>query len=332
MSTNWQALHEDFFRDARVLVTGGAGFIGSHLVDALLTLGARVNVLDDLSGGGESNLAQSRKSINLIRASILDEAALRDAVKGCRFVFHEAARVSVPGSVAEPALYERTNTEGTFKVLEAARLAGVSRLMFAASSAAYGESEVLPKVESMPVMPQSPYAANKVAGEAIVRAYARSYELDAVSLRYFNIFGPRQNANSAYAGVIAAFARRLIAGEPPVITGDGTASRDFTFVDNAVHANLLAARRRSRLQGDVFNVATGKRCTILELATTMAATIGRSELAPTFAPARPGDVLHSLADLSKAHAALGYDPVVGFNEGLKATLDWYRAASSAARG
>ena len=165
---------------------------------------------------------------------------------------------------------------------------------------------------------------NKAAGEAIMRAYARSYEVDTVSLRYFNVFGPRQNANSAYAGVIAAFAKKLLADQSPVITGDGTASRDFTFIDNAVHANLLAARSAARLNGEVYNVATARRCTIKELAEKMAAAVGRGDLKPTYAAPRPGDVLHSLADLSKITAALKYRPIVGFDEGLKATVEWYR--------
>jgi len=323
-NTNWTKLHGEAFVGARALVTGGAGFIGSHLVDALAALGAKVVVLDDLSGGDERNLLQSRDRIELIRASILDQAALARAVAGCTYVFHEAARVSVPASVADPRGYEQVNNAGTFNVLEAARNAKVTRLMFAASSAAYGESETLPKVETMPVLPQSPYAANKVSGEAMVRAYAKSYELDAVSLRYFNIFGPRQNANSAYAGVIAAFAKKLVAGERPVITGDGTASRDFTYIDNTIHANLLAARSTNRLHGEVFNVAVGCRYTIKELAEKMAALVGRAELAPVYAPERPGDVKHSLGDISKAQRALGYQPIVDFEQGLKATVAWYR--------
>jgi len=324
MTTDWQQLHGEFFRGARALVTGGAGFIGSHLADALVTLGAKVVVLDDLSGGEEANLSRSRGKIELVRASILDESALSRAIAGCRFVFHEAAKVSVPASVADPKSYEQTNTTGTFNVLEAARQAGVTRVMFAASSAAYGDSEVLPKIETMPALPKSPYAANKVAGEAIVRAYAQSYDIDAVSLRYFNIFGPRQNANSAYAGVIAAFAKRLVTGERPHITGDGTASRDFTYIDNVVHANLLAARSTKRLEGEVFNVATARRCTIKELAEKMAFAVGRADLTPAYDPPRPGDVMHSLADLAKINRELSYTPIVDFEDGLKATLQWYR--------
>jgi UDP-glucose 4-epimerase len=324
MTTNWRELHGEFFQDARVLVTGGAGFIGSHLVDALVTLGARVVVLDDMSGGDDVNLSVSRGNIEFIRASILDEAALSRSIKGCRFVFHEAARVSVPASVGDPKSYELTNTTGTFNVLEAARQAKVSRLMFAASSAAYGDSEVLPKVETMPVLPKSPYAANKVAGEAIVRAYAQSYDLDAVSLRYFNIFGPRQNANSAYAGVIAAFSKRLAQDQPPIITGDGTQSRDFTFVHNAVHANLLAARSEKPLCGEVINIACGVRIDLNMLATMMCELFGRAGLKPQHIADRVGDIKHSHADLSKARNLLRYEPIVEFREGLRQTVEWYR--------
>ena len=310
----------------KILVTGGAGFIGSHLTGALSSLGANVVVLDDLSGSDGSNIAHLR-NIELIRGSILDDAVVARAVNGAQFVFHLAAMVSVPASVADPKIYHQVNTDGTLNVLEAARKAGVKRVMFSASSSAYGDSEVLPKVESMPAMSMSPYAATKCAGEQYIRAYASSYEMDAVSLRYFNIFGPRQNANSAYAGVIAAFARMLLRGQHPTITGDGTATRDFTFVHNAVHANLLAARHTSRLNGDVFNVATARSCTITELATEMAEAIGRPDLSPTYIAPRPGDVKHSLADLTKSRAELGYEPIVDFEDGLRATVQWYRDAA-----
>jgi UDP-glucose 4-epimerase len=323
LNTNWHHLHGDHFRNVRVLVTGGAGFIGSHVAETLTTLGANVVVLDDLSGSDGSNI-EHLKNVELVRGSILDPEALSRAVRGARYVFHLGAMVSVPASVADPIAYHRVNTDGTVRVLEAARQAGVARVMFSASSSAYGDSEVLPKVETMPPMSMSPYAATKCAGEQYIHSYARSYELDAVSLRYFNIFGPRQNANSAYAGVIAAFAKMLLAGKNPTITGDGTATRDFTYVFNAVHANLLAARHPKRLNGDVFNVATARSCTITELATKMAAAIGRPDLSPAYVPPRPGDVKHSLADLSKSRQHLGYEPIVDFDEGLKATVKWYR--------
>lgn len=331
MQTDWRNLHEDAFQGARVLVTGGAGFIGSHLVDALCQLGASVIVLDDFSGSNGSNLADL-KNIELIKGSILEDTALAKAMSGAKLVFHLAAMVSVPASVANPAIYHRINTDGTAHVLEAARQARVQRLMFSASSSAYGDNEVVPKIETMPPLSRSPYAATKVACEQYIRAYASSFDLDGVSLRYFNIFGPRQNANSAYAGVIAAFARMLLAGQRPTITGDGTATRDFTFVDNAVHANLLAARKKERLGGDVFNVATAKRCTITQLATRMAELLGRPDLPPKYVDPRPGDVKHSLADLGKSRATLGYQPIVSFEDGLRATVEWYSKKSPTRRG
>ena len=321
MTTPWIQLHGEAFRGRRCLVTGGAGFIGSHLVDALVQLGARVVVIDDLSGGDRRNL---NPAAEFVAGSILDARALAQVAAGCELVFHQAAKVSVPASVADPVTYCRVNIDGVQFVLEAARQAGAHRLMFAASSSAYGDSPELPKVESMPPLSKSPYAATKVAGEHLVRAYAASYDLDAVSLRYFNIFGPRQNANSAYAGVIAAFARQILRGERPTITGDGTATRDFTFVHNAVHANLLAARHPDRLRGEVFNIATGKSSTVRALAERMAALLGRPDLTPQLAPPRPGDVPHSRADITLAGRRLGYAPVVGFDDGLRATAAWYR--------
>jgi UDP-glucose 4-epimerase len=323
VQTDWKKLHATAFDAASVVVTGGTGFIGSHLVDALSILGARITVIDDLSGSDGSNISHL-KNITLIKASILDAAALAKAMHGAKFVFHLAAMVSVPASVANPAIYHRVNTDGTVHVLDAARKANVQRVMFSASSSAYGDSEVVPKIETMPPLSRSPYAATKVAGEQYIRAYASSFDIDTVSLRYFNIFGPRQNANSAYAGVIAAFARMLLSGQQPTITGDGKATRDFTFVHNAVHANLLAARHKTKLGGDVFNIATARSCTITELATKMAELLGRSDLSPKFIDPRPGDVKHSLADLSKSRAELGFEPIVQFEDGLRATVEWYR--------
>lgn len=321
--TNWRALHGDRFESVKVLVTGGAGFIGSHLAEALGELGAGVVVLDDLSGGSEQNL-RGLKNVSFVRGSILDQAAVERCVAGCRFVFHQAAMGSVPGSVDHPRRYHDVNATGTLNVLEAARVAKVRRVMFAASSAAYGDSETLPKIEQMPVLPKSPYAANKVADEAMIRAWANSYGLDGVSLRYFNIFGPRQNANSAYAAVIAAFAKALVAGRNPVIYGDGEQSRDFTYVDNVVHANLLAAGCERPLNGEVINVAVGTRTTVNELARLSLQILDRPDLTPLHEKDRAGDVKHSLADMAKARALLGYEPVVPFAVGLKPTLLWYR--------
>jgi UDP-glucose 4-epimerase len=303
-----------------VLVTGGAGFIGSHLVEALVALGADVRILDDLSSGNEANVAAGAK---LVRGSVLDPLAVERAMDGRELVFHLAALVSVPHSVLNPRAYHEVNGTGTVNVLEAARKLGTQRVMYSASSSAYGDAPELPKTETMPDRPKSPYAAAKLIGECYIGAYAACYEIDAISLRYFNIFGPRQNPHSPYSGVIAAFSKMILAGQSPRITGDGSASRDFTFVHNAVHANLLAARAQKRLGGDVVNVGVGKRYTVLELASAMLKHFGRDDLAPEFAPERPGDVPHSLAELSKTRAVLGYEPIVDFEAGLKATCQWY---------
>lgn len=325
IKTDWSALHGDAFKKVPVLVTGGCGFIGSHLVEALAALGAEVRVLDNLTSGKVDNLPKTG-NVKHIHESIMNPAALEKAVAGCRYVFHLGAMVSVPQSVSDPVGYHDVNATGSLYVLEAARKANVQRLMYSASSSAYGDSEVLPKIETMADLPMSPYAAGKLVGEHYVRAYASCYEIDAVSLRYFNIFGPRQNPHSPYSGVIAAFSKMILAGQAPRITGDGTATRDFTYVHNVVHANLLGARASKRLNGDMVNVAIGKRVSVMQLAQQMCEMMGRGDLKPTLAPPRPGDVMHSLADLTKARATLGYQPIVDFEPGLKETCDWYRAS------
>ncbi len=302
-------------------MTGGAGFIGSHLATALDSIGAKVTVLDDLSAGGDPK--ELPAGVDFVRGSILDLAVVGDCVAGRQFVFHQAALGSVPRSVEQPRLFNEVNVTGTLNVLEAARQGDVRRVMFAASSSAYGDSEALPKVETMPANPRSPYAANKVACEAMMSAYAASYSLDTVNLRYFNIFGPRQSPDNAYAAVIAAFAKALLNGQHPQIYGDGTQSRDFTYVDNVVLANLLAARAEAPLNGAVYNVACGQRITVTELAHEMARLLDRPELTPVCKPQRTGDVKHSLADLSSIKSRLGYLPAVGFREGLASTVKWY---------
>ena len=334
--TDWQQLHGTHFTGHRALVTGGAGFIGSHLTEALIDLGAEVVVIDDLSGGDVVNFDTYKNRagdrLRFVEGSILDEGLVGEVMAGCRYVFHQAALGSVPRSVKQPVRYHGANATGTLNVLEAARASGVERVMFAASSSAYGDSPTLPKIETMPVLPRSPYAANKVYGEALMRAWACSYGaqsgLDTACLRYFNIFGPRQNANSAYAAVIAAFAKALLAGEKPTIFGDGEQSRDFTFVDNAVHANLLAARCEQKIGGEVMNVACGERVTVNQLAATMAGLYGVPELTPVHKDERAGDVKHSLADLSKTTAGIGYEPLVGFEKGLEPTCAWYKTEMS----
>jgi nucleoside-diphosphate-sugar epimerase len=323
VTTDWHRLHGDAFRGRRVLITGGAGFIGSHLAEVLFALGASVVVLDDLSGGSRANVA-GFPSVELVVGSILDAGLVARCSAGCRFVFHQAALGSVPASVEKPRLFNDVNTTGTLNVLEAARAAGVSRVMFAASSSAYGENPV-PWVETMPPMPKSPYAATKVAGEALLRAYSGSYGLDTAPLRYFNIFGPRQNANSAYAAVIAAFAKAVLAGKRPVIYGDGEQSRDFTYIDNVVHANLLAARRATPVGGEVINVGCGGQISVNELARKVAQMLGRPDLKPVYQPERAGDIKHSYADLARARSLLGFEPIASFDAGLEKTLAWYRS-------
>ncbi|HEX4795083.1 MAG TPA: NAD-dependent epimerase/dehydratase family protein [Humisphaera sp.] len=319
--SDWRELHGEHFRQTRALVTGGAGFIGSHLCRALVELGTSVIVIDNLRGGDRENL--SGVGVELMEASILDAGALARSMAGAQFVFHLAALGSVPASVERPREFQDVNSNGTLNVLEAAREAKVARVMFSASSSAYGENPV-PWVETMPPLPRSPYAATKLAGEGLLRAYSASYGVDTVSLRYFNIFGPRQNANSAYAAVIAAFAKAILSDKKPIIYGDGEQSRDFTYVDNAVHANLLAARHRSRLEGEVINVGCGGRVTVNELAKLVASTLGKPHLTPTHLPERAGDIRHSFADLARAAATLNYCPIVDLTRGLESTLEWYR--------
>ncbi|MEM1026701.1 MAG: NAD-dependent epimerase/dehydratase family protein [Planctomycetota bacterium] len=334
---DWNNLHGEAFAAVRCVVTGGAGFIGSHLSEALLTLGAEVTALDDLSRGQSSNVElldqharHCRGRFTFSQASIVDAEGCRALIDGAAFVFHQAAWGSVPASVEDPGGYHDVNVTGTMNVLDAARIGGVRRVVFAASSSAYGDTPTLPKVETMPPLPRSPYAANKVACEAMMRAWACSYgrvtgrgQLDTACLRYFNIFGPRQNANSAYAAVIAAFAKALLNNERPMIFGDGQQSRDFTFVDNAVHANLLAARSEQAIGGEVMNIACGGAVTVNQLAEAMAERLGVPELKPAYREERAGDVKHSLAALERASEVIGYRPIVDFAAGLAATVDWY---------
>lgn len=324
----------------RVCVTGGAGFIGGHLVDALLALGAQVSVIDDLSTGELDALAPhlevSPDQLSFVNGSILDDAALRDALKGVSLVFHLAAVGSVPRSMENPARSWDVNATGTMRVLEESRRAKAKRVVFAASSSAYGDTPTLPKVEAMPTRPMSPYAASKVAAEALMASWCRAFGLDTVSLRYFNVFGQRQKADGPYAAVIPVFARRLLAGERPVIFGDGQQSRDFTFVANAVLATLLAGAHDGALAGEVINVGAGTRTTLIELAHELAeACLGDAGQSiarePEHRAARPGDVMHSLADISKAQQTLGYRPVIGLKQGLAETIAWHREALKTSR-
>ena len=315
-----------------VCVTGGAGFIGGHLVDALLSVGATITVIDDLSSSSLEHLASlielEPDRVKFVHGSILEDEALAEAVEDALTVFHLAAMGSVPRSMVEPERAWEVNATGTLRVLEAARRRGVVRVAFAASSSAYGDAETLPKVESMTPMPLSPYAATKLAGEHLMEAWARSYGLSAVSLRFFNIFGPRQSADSAYAAVIAAFARRCLAGEPPVVYGDGKQSRDFTFVSNAVFAMLRAGAADRKFTGEVMNIGTGRRTSLNELAVEIATRCGHPELHAVHETARPGDVRHSLADCSLAGELIGYEPITPLEEGLSETVAWYRSVTA----
>jgi nucleoside-diphosphate-sugar epimerase len=300
----------------RTLVTGGAGFIGSHLVDRLLQDGHEVTVLDDLSTGLEANFEAVRDDIELVVGDIRDPALCREHCRGVDWVFHLAALGSVPRSVEDPITTHEVNITGTLNVLMAARDAGVERVVFSASSAAYGDTEVLPKVEGMAPRPLSPYAVSKIAGEGYCSAFHAVYDLPTVSLRYFNIFGPRQRPDGPYAAVVPKFFDAVTQGQPPTIHGDGGQTRDFTFVSNAVDANLRAAKAGEPAFGRVVNVATGERVSVNRLYRTIAELVG-SGLEPLYGPPRPGDVRDSLADVSLAGELLGYEPLVGLEEGLR---------------
>jgi UDP-glucose 4-epimerase len=312
------------YRGRRVCVTGGAGFIGSHLADVLVAHGAEVRIIDDLSNGLESNLAGIADRVRFVCGSILDEEALQEATEGAEIIFHQAAVASVPRSVKEPALYVQVNALGTLRVLEAARAAGVKRLVYAASSSAYGDQADAggPRVESTPANPQSPYAAAKCAGEHMLRAYAHCFDLSCISLRYFNIFGPRQRPDSPYAAVIPLFIKALRQGRAPIIYGDGRQTRDFTYVANAVHANLLAGVAEADLRGDIVNIACGRSASVLDLLEGIARLLG-VEPQGEFVEERIGEVKHSLASIDAARRLIGYEPIVHFEEGLKRTVEYY---------
>jgi UDP-glucose 4-epimerase len=313
-------------RPGLALVTGGAGFIGSHLVDGLVADGGRVRVLDDLSTGSEANLAGVRDRIEFVRGDLLDEKTVQRALEGVEVVFHQAAIPSVPRSIADPLRTNAVNVDGTLLLLEMARRAGVRRLVYAASSSAYGDSETLPKLESMPPQPLSPYALQKYAGEVYCRLFTELYGLETVALRYFNVFGPRQNPDSPYAAVVPLFIRACLNGEPATIHGDGEQSRDFTYVGDAVRANLLAARSPGAA-GRVLNVAGGRRITLNELLRTLQEITG-SRVAPVHTPARVGDVRHSLADIGLARSLLAYEPRVALDAGLRATVEGFTSGGA----
>jgi UDP-glucose 4-epimerase len=312
------APYRNAFRGRRALVTGGAGFIGGHLAENLLRLGAEVRIVDDLSSGHRHRVPASA---TLFEGSVTDRGLVRKAIEGCDLVFHEAAMVSVPQSVEQPTRCAEVNILGTEILLEEAVAAKATRLLFAASAAAYGGEPQLPSREDHPTDCRSPYASSKVAGEVLLRAFASCFPISTVSLRYFNVFGPAQDPKSPYAAAISAFTDILAAGREPTVFGDGLQTRDFVYIDDIVHANLLAAATPRPLAGEVINIGTGARITLLDTIASIARALGRSAN-PGFGPPRAGDVRHSSADISRAREILGYAPVTAFDEGITNTVRW----------
>jgi UDP-glucose 4-epimerase len=314
---------------ATYLITGVAGFIGSSLARAVLAEGDQVRGVDNFATGKWGNLAEIESRIDFREANILDFEAIEEACQGIDFVLHQAAIPSVPKSVLDPLGSNAANVDGTVNVLVAARNAKVKRVVYAASSSAYGDTPTLPKHEEMTPNPISPYAVAKLAGEYYMTSFFRCYGLETVSLRYFNIFGPRQDPASPYSGVLAKFITQMLRGERPKIFGDGEQSRDFTYIDNVVKGNLLAANApAAQVSGRVFNIATGERFTLNQTYRTLQGIIGFSA-APKYAEPRAGDVRHSLADIALARKYLNYSPDVGFEDGLKRTVEWYRQSAKA---
>ena len=309
----------------RLLVTGGAGFIGSHLVSHLAANGARVRVIDNLSTGNEARLSRVRRSIEFIEGDLADSQTCDEAVHGMDYVLHQAAVPSVQRSIKDPLESHRANVTATLNLLESCRKAGVRRLVYAASSSAYGDTEVLPKNEEMPAHPLSPYALQKLVGENYCRLYSDLFGLETVALRYFNVFGPWQDPNSEYSAVIPKFIKRLLAGERLTVFGDGEQSRDFTFIENVVHANLLALRAKDA-SGKVFNIGCGTRFSLNQLIRYLEKLIGITAQVE-YLPARRGDVRNSLADIGRARDILGYQPLVSFEQGLGLTVQAFSGSS-----
>jgi len=316
-----------FMRQRRVCVTGGAGFIGGHILDALVSMGAMVTVIDDLSNSSSEHIASmmdlAPDRVRFIQGSILDPAAIASALEGAQTVFHLAALGSVPKSVEDPTRTWTVNATGTMRVLMAAQQAGVERAVYSASSSAYGNNPELPKLESMAPEPESPYAAAKFAGESLMRTWSACYGLDTISLRYFNIFGARQDADSAYAAVIPAFVTRYLDGSPPTIFGDGEQTRDFTHVSNAVLANLLGASAKDPLKGRIVNIGAGVRTSVNELASMIAEILGTTNIAPEHEPERVGEVRDSVSAVDLAESLIGYKPTTTIETGLEQTVRWY---------
>jgi nucleoside-diphosphate-sugar epimerase len=316
---------------AQYLVTGIAGFIGSNIARKLIEQGEQVRGIDNLATGNRRNLADIANEIDFREADILDDTAITDACRGVDYIFHQAAIPSVPKSVKDPISSNRASVDGTLSVLIAARDAKVKRVVYAASSSAYGDTPTLPKHEAMTPNPISPYAVAKLAGEHYMTSFYRCYGLETVSLRYFNIFGPYQDPTSPYSGVLAKFITFMLKGEEPTIFGDGEQSRDFTYIDNAVSANLLACHApAAQAAGRMCNVATGTRFTLNQTFQLLKKPTGYSG-GVKYASAREGDVKHSLADISRAAECFAYKPLVDFEEGLRRTVDWYRTQSKETR-
>jgi len=306
-----------------VLVTGGAGFIGSHIAAGLLESGAKVRIIDNLSTGYLRNVEEVGGDVDFVEGSVADEKAIRRALEDVELVFHEAAIPSVPRSVESPVETHEASVNATFALLLAARDRGVRRVIYAASSSAYGNQPELPKREDMMPAPLSPYAVAKLVGEYYCKVFTHVYGLETVSLRYFNVFGPRQDPSSQYSGVISRFMSALLGGSQPVIYGDGEQSRDFTYVSNVVEANLLAAESTSAV-GSVMNIANGERVSLNQLLEIMKSVTGNADVKAQYLPERAGDVRDSLADLTQARELLGYEPQIDLKEGLRLTLDWWK--------
>lgn len=314
----------DQLQGTMCMVTGGAGFIGSHLTHALLQAGAKVRVLDNLSTGFEANLESfDSAGVEFIRGDASDRETVKRSMEGVDYVFHQAAMASVPRSIREPALCHAWCATSTVELLHAASEAGVKRLVLASTSAAYGDSPFVSKRESDAVAPLSPYAAAKLAAEAYCRAFVTSFSMEAVILRYFNVFGPRQDPQSEYSAVIPRFVSMILSGKQPIIYGDGEQSRDFVFVGDVARANLLAATTPG-VSGGTFNIGRGERTSLLELLTKLSDILGK-QIDPIHEPARVGDIRDSLADINQARSALGFEPQVSIYDGLAQSVDYYRS-------
>lgn len=307
----------------KYLVTGGAGFIGSHLVSHLVAKGNDVTVIDNFLTGKRENLFDIKADIHLIEGDLNSEIKVNEAVKDIDIIFHQAALPSVPRSIQDPIKSLQNNVMGTVRLLHAAVNAGVRRIVYAASSSAYGNADVAFKHENLLAKPLSPYAVSKLTGEYLLKAFYECYGLETIGIRYFNVFGERQDPTSQYSGVIAKFCRQLLAGERPVIFGDGTVSRDFTYISNVVEGNMLAAQTPAdNAKGEIFNIACGNSISLNELVAALNKILNLS-IDPIYEAPRKGDIAHSCADIHKAQNLLGYNPVTSFNDGLKTTVEWY---------